>query len=438
MFNRPGRPIGRAGLLSALEALEKQQELPRRFGVIMFSIDRFKLINGRFGPEHADIVLDRVGRAATQTLGRRGLLGRWGGDEFLCLVPHADAITTGHIANELRQRVSEVVVPIDASVATVSCSFGVACYPDDARDTKGLLVAADEALREAKHTGRNRVVHARGPVGGMFNWGAVLDTALREDRLMAAYQPIVDLRTGRKVAEEGLARIITTDEKVIDAYEFIDAASQFQMTHKVDRAIVASALRRATLHAAQGNNTVVFVNVSAGLLHHAELVRELIEAAKREQFHGNADHGRVVIEITERELVGDLTAAKRLLAPFLELGLELALDDFGSGYSSFHYLADLPISFLKIDGGLIKRLQEPKIRAIVRGIQGTAEELGLTTLAEYVEDAAQAKLLREIGINWGQGHFFSKALVDEDEANTRRHLSVNWAEGYYYRQSRSG
>src|SRR5581483_11610801 len=149
-------------------------------------------------------------------------------------------------------------------------------------------------------------------------------------------------------------------------------------------------------------------------------------------------HHGLVLEITERELLDDLEQAKRILSPLADAGLGLALDDFGSGYSSLQYLADLPVSYLKIDGRLVKRLHESRIRAIIRGIQSTASELGLTTLAEYVEHERQANVLREIGVNWGQGHYFGKAIVDESEASTRRHLSVNWAQGYYYRGPESG
>jgi len=134
------------------------------------------------------------------------------------------------------------------------------------------------------------------------------------------------------------------------------------------------------------------------------------------------------------KLLGDPETVKSLFAPFVEHGFKLALDDFGSGYSSFQYLADLPVSFLKIDGRLIQRLHESRIRAIVRGIQNTARELGLITLAEYVEQERQANILREMGVNWAQGHYFSKAAMDEKEAGQRRSMSVNWAQGYYYRR----
>ena len=435
MLSIPLEAVNRNELLSALEGILKVSRRKRRAcGLILFSIDRFRLINGRFGHAEADTVLQRVTGSARQFLRNKGTFGRWGGDEFICLLPDADVVTSYRIAEQLRERLVGEVIPVGMGITTVTCSFGVACHPENGSDTETLLVAAEEALYTAKHSGRNRVIHASGLDSPVFTLGGIVETALREERVMPAYQPMFDLNTGDLVAEEALARIITTNEQVLTAFEFIDAACQLQLTHKIDRVIFERALRRSVDHASRGNRVTVFVNVSGNLLRHPELVAELVEAASGVCVGDESGNfKRLVIEITERELFDDPQAARRLFAPFLDLGLGLALDDFGSGYSSFQYLADLPVSFLKLDGRLIKRLNESRIRAIVRGIRNTAADLGLITLAEYVETERQADILREIGIDWAQGYYFSEATMDEKEASQRRHLSVNWAKGYYYR-----
>lgn len=440
LFHRSSRLVGRSQILNALTTVHARPSANRHgYALVLFSIDRFKMINSRFGPARADTVLRRVAAVAVRTLGRRGLIGRWGGDEFLCMLPDADAVRAAQFSEQLRQRIAELIITVDAHITAVTCSFGVACYRRGGGDIRDVLAAADAALQEAKRTGRNRVSHASAESVPAPAIGGLLETALREERVMPAYQPIFDLESGRMVAEEALARIVTTDEKIMPASEFIEAASRFQLTHRIDSTVIVCALQRLAVHSARGHNRIIFVNVSGGLLHHPEIIKELTAAAHQAAAHGNARgrHG-LVIEITERELLDDLDEARRVLAPLANTGLGLALDDFGSGYSSLHYLADLPVSYLKIDGRLVKRLHESRIRAIIRGIQSTASELGLTTLAEYVEHERQANVLREIGINWGQGHYFGKAMVDESEASTRRHLSVNWAQGYYYREPGSG
>lgn len=426
--------MNRSGLQRAIKSAQaRAQKQESAFGIILFSIDRFKLINSRFGHEHADKVLKQVGGLATSVLAARGKIGSWGGDEFLCVIPDADPTTCVRIAEELRHAIEALIVSIDSALINTTASFGVACYPRDKHYGKYLVVCADEALHQAKRGGRNRVVSASDLSNRTFVMGGVLETALREERVMPAYQPIVDLATGEVVAEEALARIITTEGEVIAAEDFIDAASQFHLVHKIDRTILLSAFNRC---AANKSDMTYFINISGDLLRHPPLLKELLNWTKLYCIdeHGRPRQKPLVIEVTERELIANLEETKRTLAPFLDCGLRLALDDFGSGYSSFQYLADLPVSYLKIDGRLITRINEPKVRAIVRGIQNIASELELITLAEYVENEQQADILRMIGVNWAQGHYYGRAQLNQDEADGRRQLSVNWAQGYYYQK----
>jgi diguanylate cyclase (GGDEF)-like protein len=473
---RPLRPQtqvpGRDETLAALETLHARQlAVGEPYSLLRLSIDRFRLINSRFGHDGADEVLRRVGAQTRQWLHGRGLIGRLGGDEYLIALVGMDAASALAAAEQLRARLANLVITVAQGITTVTCSIGLATFPDNGDDTRVLLTATDDAMHEAKRAGRNRVVHASGLASPVLQLAGEVEQALRENRVMPAYQPIFDLESGALVAEEALARLVTTGEHVLAAQEFIEAASRLQLTHRIDRTIVEAALSRWAEHSAAGHDLTIFVNVSPQLLRHPELVRELFTSARRgfadrtearaagqgwpgcgfadrtearaagqgSPAGGLADgaaHTPLVLEITERELLGDARAAAELLQPFVDLGLKLALDDFGSGYSSFEYLADLPVSFIKIDGRLIQRLHEARVRAIVRGIHTTAAELGIVTLAEFIETDRQANILREIGVRWGQGHHFSRAQLDEKEAARRRRLSVNWTQGYYYTNGR--
>lgn len=430
--------MNRDDLQNALaDSLHQGETTGRPFGLILFSVDRFKLVNGRFGHVLADRVLKRIGEIARAALRDRGRIGCWAGDEFLCVLPGVDPGASVLIAHELRQTVAHTAIPVDSSIINVTASFGVADYPHDGTGVQGLLLAADEALYQAKRSGRNRVVGAGQLEQHVLAMGNVLDSALREDRVMPAYQPIVDLRNGEVVAEEALARIVTTDGQAIAAEQFMNVASQFHLTHKIDRTVMLSAFGRYLAHLDDGRPLTHFVNISGDLLRHPELFRELLESVRRLYITDGGPTARdfpLVIEITEREILGSPELTRQMLMPFVDLGLRLALDDFGSGYSSFQYLADLPVSFLKIDGRFTQRLQDPKVRAIVQGIQDTATALGLITLAEHVETEMQAAILRRIGINWAQGHLYGAALLDQQEADVRRQMSVNWAQGYYYQK----
>lgn len=398
------------------------------FSIVFFSIDRFKLINTRFGYESADAVLERIYRTARQGIGARGDLSRWSGDEFVAILPEATVHDAFAIAEHLRQLIEGVTLRIDDAVVTTTASFGVASFPEDGTDCRALMAAVNEALSEAKRGGRNRVVLARSLTKKVFETGTALESALREDRVMPAYQRIVELRSGTTVAEEALARIVGIDGSIIAAEEFIDVATQFQLTHKIDRTVLISVLRRGC----DAPGIARFINVSGDLLRHPDLLKDVLALAKWQTGGGNCKPP--VIEVTERELLSNLDSARRVLAPFLEAGLMLALDDFGSGYSSFEYLADLPVSYLKIDGRLIRRVDEPKTRAIVRGIQNIAMDVGVTTIAEYVENERQVELLNQIGIDWAQGHYYGKATVDAAEAARRRDMGANWAKDFYHRR----
>lgn len=421
--------MSRENLQRALElALVRASRNGDPLSLLLFSIDRFKLINTRLGHERADDVLHRVGTVTKGTLRSRGKSGRWAGDEFLCVLP-TDCASAQSIAEELRQAIAATIIAVDGDILSVTASFGLACYPDDGIDAPALLLAADEAVEQAKLEGRDRVAVAAEKRAGGLRVGSMLETALREERVMAAYQPIVELATERRVAAEALARVVTPEGDVMAAERFMGVATQFQLTHRIDRAVVLDALAHA---AGSPDRLLCFVNISGDLLRHRDVLRELLQAAQR-LYPVMSEPKPIVIEVTERELLGNLAATKQALAPFLDFGVRLALDDFGSGYSSFQYLADLPVSFLKIDGGLIRRLQEPKVRALVHGIQAIANELEIITLAEYIESERDVDLLRQAGVQWGQGHYYGEPAVDTDEARRRREMSVNWNHGYYCR-----
>ena len=404
--------MSRAALHGVLERLLNEQTA---FGLVLFDIDRFKLINYGFGDDCGDDVLREVASAAKQNLNRGDCIGRWSGQQFLCVLPTLDAATAAARAEDLRVLIEALVIPRGTNGVRITASFGVAAAPDDGRMERRLLAAAEAALYEAKEYGRNRVVQAANLSQQVYGVGEILDRALRERRIVPAYQPIVDLRSGEVVAEEALARLITPEGDVLAADEFIEVAKKLQLTHKIDQAIISATCARFVHAAHTHTRRTQFVNISGNLLRHPTIVRELL-GSMREYCRAcgtwASGHKPLVIEVTEREFLGDLVQAQAALQPFVDFGLNLALDDFGSGYSSFQYLADLPFSFLKIEGGLIRRVNEPRVRALVQGMQDTAAALGLTTLAEGVETAEVAATIRALGIDWAQGHYFYKPAFD--------------------------
>jgi EAL domain-containing protein (putative c-di-GMP-specific phosphodiesterase class I) len=254
-----------------------------------------------------------------------------------------------------------------------------------------------------------------------------VQSALQDSRVVAAFQPIVDLRTGARVGDEAFARIIALDNSVIPAARFIEAAESLHLAASVDEAIASHALSHGTLAGEANNGTpeaaslTHFINLSPQFLANRDSVEMLIRRAG-ETGLAQESGGRFVVEITERQ-GGDLESLKKSLKPLVDAGFRLALDDFGSGYSSFQYLADLPIGYLKVEGWMVARaVSDSRIRQLLESIVATAQKFKLITVAECVEEASTAEVLCDLGVDWAQGYLFGAPALDRDshrEASTR-------------------
>lgn len=409
----------RAAIQQTLEHMDREsRRLARPFTLLLIDIDRFRLFNDSYGQATGDTLLSHVARTARAALRPTDVLGRWGGQELLALLPDTPLAEGLRVAEQVRAALAAHPVPAPGGrELMVTASIGAAAYPVDDEGVDDLLGRADLALTEAKRQGRNRVYAI--PAGGSARLAvaAQLDEALQQQRIHPAYQPIVDVRSGAVVAEEALARIVTPDGQVMVAAQFIDAAEQLQLAHRIDFALTRTTILRCRHQAETGVPTIAhFVNISADLLRHPALVEELQQIVTDTCTACYPEAGSqkpLVIEITERELLDNVAEAERLLRPFLDLGLRLAIDDFGSGYSSLQYLADLPVSFLKVEGSLVRRApDEPRVRAILRGVQDLAGELGLVTIAECVENERILATVRELGMDWAQGRHFGAPVLD--------------------------
>ncbi|MFQ5936779.1 MAG: putative bifunctional diguanylate cyclase/phosphodiesterase [Acidiferrobacterales bacterium] len=390
----------------------RSQRHGRPYSVMLLDVDCFKSVNDNYGHATGDKALIAVARVARRSLREGDWVGRWGGDEFLCLLPDADDEKGTTIAERLRAQVADQPIDTGGVVVPVSVSVGLSHYPQAGDRLDNILTSADAALYGAKRRGRNRVVSSSREARGLFSIGSQLESALRSGRVQPAYQPIVDLRSGKVVGEEALARILTEDGSLLEAAGFIPAANQLQMVRHIDTHVIRQAINHLREQASSGKLIAHFVNISAELLRHPELVDEVLEQIQEFPSGGNgqSEGGKpLVFEITEWEFLNNAREVRRILRPFLDQGMRLAIDDFGSGYSSFQYLADLPVDYLKIDGELVRRAtREPRVRSILRGIRDIADDLALTTAAEWVEDEATVDLLRDVGIHWAQGYYFGR------------------------------
>ncbi|MDA8362891.1 MAG: bifunctional diguanylate cyclase/phosphodiesterase [Gammaproteobacteria bacterium] len=383
------------------------------YSLFVVDVDHFKLFNDGYGHSVGDRALAQVAGALRQTLRAHDWAGRWGGDEFLCLLPGVDSETAWSVVQRLRHQIDALTFTAGGHPVALTVSIGLAGFPRDGDRIDVLLAKSDAALYRAKNLGRNQAAQADSRAPELFTLGRQIEEAIAEGRLRPAYQPIINLQSGQVVAEEALARLVRPGGAVVAAAEFMAAAEILQLGPRIDTAVFQQVLARCAAQPRTGTlHPLQFINSSAALLHDRELIQEWLDGIRcGDELCGgclNAE-GRqpFVIEITERELLGDPKEIIRNLQPWLDFGIRLAVDDFGSGYSSFLYLADLPISFLKIEMQLVQRVRsEPRILTMLKGVANIARDLGLTTIAEGIEDAATAQRIREAGIDWGQGYYF--------------------------------
>jgi diguanylate cyclase (GGDEF)-like protein len=382
------------------------------FALALVDLDHFKLVNDRFGHAFGDTVLREVAQRLQSGLREGDWIARWGGEEFLFFLHDSDAQKAAQAMERLAERMRATPVASAFGPLRLTFSAGVSAIGHGGHDLAAALDGVDAALYQAKAGGRDRACVAP---GARAVWsGQTLKEALAGGRLRMATQVIVDLQSGKPVADESLARVVAADGRVLEAQDFIDMAEGLGLMHEIDRQIVRLALARCIdrLDAGLSPEFAHFVNLSPQFLARRDLVEEMLGQAQAYCQSCGVALGPVkpiVLELTERQRIGNLDALRADLAPFIDFGFRLALDDFGSGYSSFVYLAQLPVSFLKIEGWLVANMRaDRKVAGIVEGLAILAQKEGILTVAEHVEDAETARILREMGVNYGQGWLFGR------------------------------
>jgi diguanylate cyclase (GGDEF)-like protein len=412
----------RAAEARFIEEMARAKRAGDIFSIAVCDLDRFKLVNDHYGHDTGDQVLLHVADIMKTELREGDWVARWGGEEFIIFLHQSDAVAA-HIAMErLRLAIKGNPVSSAHGPLDITTSIGIGTFRGEG-DLATVLSEADGCLYEAKRGGRDQVVMSASSRRGTLWKAGMLQHALLENRLVPAYQVMVDLRTQEVVADEALARLIEPDGRIVVAGEFIEAAEGINLIHIVDEVIARQSIQRCAVNARDGKERpgfAHFVNLSPQFLAR----RDLVEAMLRQVAAQCVDCGTatgpvksVVLEITERQLIGNFEDLVSDLKPLLDFGFRLALDDFGSGYSSFLYLASLPVSFLKIEGWMVQNMRKnPKVLGMVKSIIALARDQGITTIAECVEDAATADQLRELGADWGQGWYFGRPECELDAA----------------------
>ena len=386
-------------------------------GVLYFDVDRLKVVNDSLGHATGDMLLKQIAERVHRTLRTTDVLARLGGDEFTMLL---DQLRSNGEAVLIAERVAQAFVEpfqVGGRSIVVSASIGVATNLDATDGAEALLSFADAAQYRAKQTGRNRIevfdIKLRAAIESRLDDENALREAIGGGRIIAWFQPEVDLLTGRFVGAEALARWDHAERGVLDAWKFVPLAEETGLVFALDDAIVAGAVATRIELAAAGitDDFRIWCNVSATHLTRgmpAKRLQQLLELT-------GCDPNLIGLEITETAVLPDIDAAAREIAAARALGIKVALDDFGTGHSSLTLLRSLPIDRVKIDRTFISEFtSDSRDAAIVRRVIALAEDLGLDVVAEGVETPEQARLLIELGCPRAQGYLFAKALPIAD------------------------
>ena len=405
--NRKGINEHLVELLAPMEQPDSRAEL----ALLFLDLDEFKEVNDQHGHLAGDAVLRVVAERLRESLPRAGFAARWGGDEFIVVLPGLGRIEQVRmVAEKLR---AELCVPIRLEDGTVrvGCSIGIALAPYHGRSPETLIIAADQAVYAAKTEGRDRVrvfdVAMAKKAQRQHQIAQALPGALERNQLTVAYQPIVAI-DGTPTHVEALARWPHPSWGQVSPGEFVPVAEQNGQIHAMGRWV----LRQACLDAARwpgANPPKVSVNVSAMQVSSGHLVSQVREALAAAKLPSH----RLVIELTESLPMARSEGVSQTLSDLRAMGVSLALDDFGTGYSSLSSLMKQPVSLVKIDQSFVKDVPGGG-EILIKATVDVARRFGLDVVAEGVETALQRSRLESLGVNYMQGYLFGRPMPADE------------------------
>lgn len=418
--------LNRNRFISLLDELMAYVSKNKMTGALMLvNIDEFKLINDTYGHTVGDEFLNRVAglihyilksTPALPDIEHESIIGRISEKEFTVFIPTSLRKTAIDIAEKIRSGI-ETFRFTENKIRATAC-IGIVLYPEHGATTSDLLRKGDAAVQRAKELGRNRChvyrdddrnlenIHSR-----MREKERILN-ALEDDRFVPWFQPILCLRDGKIHHYEALARMRDEDGGIVLPSEFIRAAETFGLIGGIDRVITAKTM--AFMSSLTGGRYSFGMNLSGKSLGDEELMRYL----QTKIIDLGVEPGRLIFEITETAAIHDMKRAIRFIEALKEMGCLFALDDFGVGFTSFVYLRELKVDYIKIDGSFVKKLStSPQDQLVVKAIAGVADGLGIQKVAEFVEDAQTLEMLKNFGIDYAQGYLIgrpSPTLIDQD------------------------
>ena len=390
----------------------------RSYGLLYIDLDNFKYVNDTLGHAAGDRVLVEVTEMLLKRNRKSDLLVRLGGDEFAILIYDAEEKHVVKAADAHCKLLADYVFKHEGSVVQIGCSIGITLFGDSEIKQEDLLVQADIACHVAKRSGRNRihvfVADDKKNMAAMsedMGWARRIKDAIENDRFKLACQPIMELKTGEIYRHEILLRLSDEENGLILPAGFLPSAERFGLMRAIDSWVVERSIAYLGEQLKKNPRLHFSINLSAESVGDRKILEVITNALLRHDVSPTA----VTFEITETVAIANLDAAVEFLHQLRHHGCQTALDDFGVGYSSFAYLKDLPVDYVKIDGSFVRDIHRDKLQlAMVRSMNDIAHAMGKYTVAEFVDNADVMKLLKEMKMDLIQGYHIGGPVLIEN------------------------
>lgn len=436
-----GLPNRKSLMLELTNALTDAGRAQRSVALLFIDMDHLKWVNDRFGHAAGDDVLCQVAARLRGCLSADDVVARHAGDEFTLLLRGEDAATRVHVVAEcVLESISRPYVLFGGEAVAMAGSIGIATYPKDGQDATEMLRAADQAMYIAKQAGGDTIRFYTAAIGqraqDKLTLAEDLADAIGTEQLKLHYQPIVDLETGQVVMAEALLRWTHPEHGLIAPHRFIELAESNQLIGPLGDWVLERAVAEFPLLQRRfGRGFSTTINMSPQQLELENPDREaswetlLGQVARAEQAGGEPSSSRapqtkaarrtrdlekrggIVLEITERTLLDPASGVVDRIDKLRDLGAEFALDDFGAGHSTLRYFLSHKFEYLKVDRDFVTNIDSStRARSLCESILFLADKLDGVAIAEGVEVAAQARVLRDIGYRYAQGFFFARPM----------------------------
>lgn len=385
--------------------------------IVFFDIDQFKYINDSSGHQIGDQLLIKVAEKLQHITRKSDVVARFGGDEFIILASNINQKQAEELAQKLCTEMATVVVNAGNVEHSASVSAGLLLFPEANCSAQDLLASADIAMYRAKEEGRGGWRLAshddinRNEIKSRVSWKAKIEQAIKENRFVLYYQPIMRIADRSITHYECLLRMVGEDGGIINPAKFVEVAEQTGLINQIDQCVIELAFSKMAELLEQGCDIKLSINLSAEMLSNPEAFTIISRFLK--QYRLDAKH--FIFEVTETQAVTRLQAAHDLIMQIEGIGGSFALDDFGVGFSSMSYLKQLPVNYLKIDGSFVKNIINSRDdQLFVKAINSVGQGMGIKTIAEFVENQEILEVLADMGVDYAQGYGVGRAMPNPE------------------------